>query len=318
MNNRWGVLVTGLGIATVAVATLAIKLWPELGRQREANAELVARVEALEAATVVPVAPAVTPTEPPATAPAVQVAAVQPAPRPTAQPATNAQNPMAQMLEAMQGPQGQNLMSSMMRSMMSQMYPDVGTELDMTAEQVDQLFNLLAKQQGELSADSMALLTGGANDPAAAQAAQRRLTEKQRAHEQEVAAMLGGKNAKWKEYQSTAAARLQVTELRGKLATSGHPLSEAQEKSLVTAFARETAGAEQEMNAFMESPAAASSPNMMREAMKQALDSQRKLVDVAAPILDANQLREFKRQVEQQASMLDSMMGMTGGQADTP
>jgi hypothetical protein len=224
---------------------------------------------------------------------------------------------MAGMLEAMQSPQGRELTRNMMRSVMSQMYPDIATELDLTAEETGRLFDLLVKQQEELSADSMGLLTGGGN-PAAMQDIQRRIVEKERAHEQELSAMLGSKYAKWEQYQSTAAARQQVSQLRTTLAASGNPLSEAQEKSLVAAFAREQGRIEREEREWMRSSAALSSPNMLQESVKRQVDGMRRQVELAAPILDASQLSQFRRQVDQQASMVGAMLGMMGGQGAAP
>lgn len=317
MGNRMRGVVIGLGIATVAVVTLVVRLWPEVDRQREANADLLARVTALERTQGV--APAAEPVQDAVSdalaattgAAAAPAAAIQEKRSPAAGDA--ARPPIAGVLEAMQGPEGQDFARTMMRSVMTQLYPDLAAELDLTDEEAAKLLDLVAEQQAELSAESMAMMTG-AGDPASMQAAQRKLVEKQEAHERELTAMLGGKYAKWEEYQVTAAARLQVTQLRTTLAAGGNPLSEAQEKSLVTAFATEQARTAREQREWMASPAALDSPNIMQESLKQALDGQRRMLDVAAPILDATQLAQFRRQVDQQASMMGAMMGMMGGQ----
>jgi hypothetical protein len=313
-------LVIALGIATVAVVTLAVRLWPEVGRQRDANAALLARVTALEGAQVA-VAPAgatVADTEaglpspagamPPAAAPPVPVN-----PDGTSPAAGAAKPPMAGVLEAMQGPEGQDFTRTMLRSAMSQMYPDLAAELGLTDEETAKLLDLVVKQQLDLTAESVAMMTGG-TDPAAMQATQRKMVEKQEAHERELTSLLGSKYPKWEEYQGTAAARQQVAQLRGTLAAGGNPLSEAQEKSLVAAFAKEQSRVAREQREWVASSAALGSSNMMQESLKQALEGQRRLLDVAAPILDATQLAHFRRQVDQQASMLGAMMGMMGGQ----
>jgi hypothetical protein len=259
---------------------------------------------------------------PPAAAadsPAVPAAQNRATVEPAAQPSGNeaARSPMAGMLEAMQGPQGQDAMGSMMRTAMLAMYPDVGAELDLTPDEVDKLFDLLARQQQELMTDSAGLFAG-ANDPAATQELMRKTTEKEQAHQREQEVMLGGKYPKWQEYQSTAAARQQVAQLRTVLGASGNPLSEAQEKSLVAAFAREQARSEREMREWSTSSAAMNSPNIVQETMQQAVAAQRRRVEVAAPILDATQLGQFRRQVDQQARMLEAMSGMMGGMGATP
>lgn len=323
MDNRMRGVVIGLGIATVAVVTLVVRLWPEVDRQRDANDELLARVAALESAQEA-VAPAGEPvrdavSEAPAAAPAAAETRAAAALEKSSPSAANAARPaMAGVLEAMQSPQGQDFTRTMMRSLASQMYPDLAAELDLTDEEAEKLIDLLVKQQVDLSAESMAMMTGGAGDPAAMQAAQRKLVEKQEAQERELTAMLGSKYPKWEEYQGTAAARQQVVQLRGVLAGAGNPLSEAQEKSLVAAFAKEQSRIAREQREWMASPAALASSNMMQESLKQAVEGQRRLLDIAAPILDAAQLAQFRRQVDQQASMMNAMMGVMSGQGTRP
>lgn len=325
MDNRLRGLVIALGIATVAVVTLAVRLWPEVGRQREANAALLARVTALESAQVAGAAAAVPQSDagalpPLATAtpgvatPATTSARASAGQDQTSPAAQAARPPMADVLEAMQGPGGQDFTRTMLRSAMTQMYPDLAAELGLTDEEAGKLLDLMVKQQLDLTAESVAMITGGTDDPANMQATQRKLVEKQEAHERELAALLGGKYAKWEEYQGTAAARQQVAQLRGTLAAGGNPLSDAQEKSLVAAFAKEQSRVTREQREWMASSAALDSSNIMQESLKQALEGQRRLLDVAAPILDATQLAQFRRQVDQQASMLGAMMGMMGGQ----
>lgn len=220
---------------------------------------------------------------------------------------------MAEVLDALQSPGNADFTRTMLRSVMSQMYPDLAAELGLTDEEARKLLDLVVEQQLDLTSESVAMMTAG-TDPAAMQATQRKMVEKQEAHERELSALLGSKYPKWEEYQGTAAARQQVAQLRGTLAAGGNPLSEAQEKSLVAAFAKEQSRVAREQREWMASSAALSSSNVMQDSLNQALEGQRRLLDVAAPILDATQLAQFRRQVDQQASMLGAVMGMMGAQ----
>lgn len=305
-------IVVVLAVAVLGAGVVAARLWLGLSEERERHGELATRLATLESA---PAQRSGIPA--PVAAPALQSTAVD-SPTVAAQASRDeaARSPMAGLLEAMQGPEGRDAMGSMLRSAMLQMYPDVGTELDLTPEEVDKLFDLLVRQQLALTTDSVGLLTG-ASDATVMQELVRQSAEKEQANQREVAALLGGKYSQWEEYQSTAAARQQVAQLRATLGGST-PLSEAQEKSLVAAFAREQARTEREMREWTASSAAMNSPNMVQESMQRAVEGQRRLVEVAAPILDAGQLGQFRRQVEQQARMLDAMSGMMGGLGATP
>lgn len=303
--------------AMVLVAgVLATYFWFQLRDERQRGSELIARVEALEAATPVAPLPGVAPSPTSVAGPQGPASAATPsvaqAPRAGANAQANAKAPGAAMLEALVGAAGSEQMRTMMRQMMEQMYPDVATELQLTPEEKEKLFDLMARQQDDMAGEAMGLMMGS-RDPAAARELQRKLVEKEAAYEREFAALLGGKQTQWEQYQHTAAARQQVDQLKNTLAAGGNPLSEAQHKALVTAFAAEVGRSEKAEREWMTSAAAVESPNFMQESMKRELDTQRGLVDVASPHLNPQQLAAFRKQVEQQERMLQATMGMFGG-----
>lgn len=303
-----------LAALVLVAGILGAYLWQDLREQRRVGGELAGRVAALESAPA-PIAPA-----PQAAAPEAPATAVVPQPAPAAVAAPPASRPAARepgkapaaaMLEAMTGTaQGQEFL----RTMMAQMYPDVAEEVGLTAAETDKLFALISGQQGTMTADSIALMTGTA-DAAATRELQRKVVEGQRAQERELQSLLGSRYSKWEEYQGVAAARQQVNQLRSTLATTGNPLSDAQVDSLVTAFAAQQARLAKEEREWANSAAAIDSPNMMQETMQRTLQGQRKLLDVAAPHLDAAQLAQYRRQVEQQERVLEATMGFMGGGA---
>jgi hypothetical protein len=308
-----------VAVLVFAAGALGAYLWWDLREQRRLGGELAGRVAALESAPAV-VAPAsqgavpepagavVVPQQAP-TAGAATGSALRPSTPPVQQ---SGQAPAAAMLEAMGTAEGQEFTRSMMRAMMAQMYPDVAEEVGLTAAETDKLFALISGQQGTLTADSMALMTGPA-DAATRRELQRKVVEGQRAQERELQALLGSRYPKWEDYQGTATARQQVNQLRSTLAASGNPLSDAQADSLVTAFAAQQSRFAKEQREWANSAAAIDSPDMMQETMQRTLKEQRKLLDLAVPHLDSSQLAQFRRQVEQQERVLEATMGIMGG-----
>lgn len=318
--NRLKKLVAVLAATVLVTSIVAAYLWLELRTEREQNRELAARVAALESAQLAqasmprplePLAPPVAAVTGP------QAAAGQTVPASAAEPAAREQpdrrgaNPLiAGLREAVSSPEGREFARSMMRGMLPRQYPDLARELDLTQQEAEQFFDLLAKHQDALGVDSMGLLAGGVQDPAARQEMQRRLVEKQQANEAELAAMLGSRYPKWQEYQSTAVARREVNELRAALSSS-NPLSEAQSKALITALAAEQARIQQEERNWAAS-AGRDSANMIEEQLQRVTEGNRRLFDVAAAHLDSVQLDLYRRQREEVTNMALGMMRAIG------
>jgi hypothetical protein len=306
-------LVAILAIAVLATGVIATNLWLDLRAEHRKAGEIATRLTTAEAQQLAqvavppasgPVVPAVAEALPqPAAAPAAIVAA--PAAQQPARGATN--SPMQGMLEAMVTPEGQDATRAMMRGMMAQMYPDIEQELGLTAQEKLKLFDLLGDDGG----DSASLMLG-AQDPAAKREMQRKMVESARDRQAKLSALLGSKYPKWEEYQGTAAARQQVDQLRRTLGASGSPLSEAQSIRLITAFAAEEARAAKENLVWSTSSAAVDSPDMMTETIQRVIDSRGRMVEVAAPVLDSAQLDRYRKQVEQQTTVLRATMGMMG------
>ncbi len=300
--------VVGVLAAAVILAGIgAMHLWRELRTERREASELATRESTLKSAQqarVVTHLPS-QPVAPPAPAATAEPAARQPPATATANP------PLKAMLEAAASAEGQDATRAIMRGMMAQMYPDIEQELNLTPQEKEKFFDLLAKQ-GVSSAD---LMLGGGQDPAATRELQRKLVESRRTQEAELATLLGSKYPKWEEYQSTAAARQQVDQLRRTLSASGNPLSEAQSTQLISAFAAEQKRSDKETRDWSTSSAAVNSPNLLQEEMQRMSETRNRLVDVAAPLLNSSQLDLYRRQVEQQAAMLRATMGLMGGGA---
>lgn len=320
MKKNVVILVAGVALVGAAAAML----WLDLRSERAQGSELAARIAALEAA---PAMQATAPEAPGAAVPSAQANQIETAPPPAPSPATasapaavvppaagqTAAQPPAGLFEALATPQGAEMANNLMRGMMRQMYPDIGEEMGLSPQEVDAFFDLLARQQQEITADTFGLMSGNVQDPAARRDMQRRLQEKGRQHEAELAAHLGVRHAQWEDYQATAAARVQANELKTMLAGGAEPLSDQQYERLVAAFSTETKRLTAEERAWSQSAAAVDSPNMIQETLQRAMGAQRQMLDVAKPHLSAAQEAQFRRQVEQQMSMMQAMMGMSGG-----
>lgn len=324
-----------LAVCVVLAGAGSVWLWKDLREQRTQGSELAGRIAALEgapgaagpAATSAPqesTEEAISTTPGPAAPPAMASASVKapaagaaaPAPRP-AGPQQNPQaNPrqgdVAATMSAMQTPQGQNMVNALMRSMLAQTYPDIAEGMDMSQQEADALFELLARHQSEQTADSMSLVT--AQEPAARIETQRRLSDLARKQQAELQAHLGDRYGRWEDYRATAAVRQVVNTIKASLAATGNPLSDEQTEKLVVALAPEQKRLLNDEYARSISAATIESPNYVQESLSRTVDGQRRMVELARPHLTAEQFRLYSQQMEQQLAMLQGVAGALGGQ----
>lgn len=312
-------------IITVALlATLGVGgvFWDRMRAEHAQSAQLAARISELEAqrqasAPAAPVAPplpaaAVAPEAGAKVASAAGVPAVRaPAAPASASPASPAPsgNALAQAAQMLSTDAGR----SMMRGILQTQYPDVGAELGLSEAETSKLFDVLMRQQLDVGADATSLLAGTISDPGAMREAQRKVDEKTRASEAELAALLGDKYKSFQEYQATSAARQQVSQLQTMLG-SANALSESQSKALVKAFAAVQARtlAEQRNGPAM---AGGNAQEMLESQLKMVEDNGRRLLEASSPHLTIAQYEIYKRQIEQQAGMLRMIMGPMAGTA---
>lgn len=319
-----------LAAVVLVAGAAAAKLGMDLRDDRALGDELAARIAELEAAP--PAAPASMPEVAPQSAadamqagavdaasaaqsqgPGAGSAAMPPAPATASAPAqaSGLKSPAAAVAGLIQN---REFVRTMMRSAMTQVYPDLAEEMQFNPQEVEAFFDLLTRHQEELADDSAALLSGTVQDAEARREIQRNMAEKQRMQENELAAHLGAKHGKWEQYQATAAARQQVNLLKTRLAGAGNPLSDEQASKLVTAFSAEQKRILAETREWNLSPAAIDSPNLLQETMQRTVASQRELLDVAKPYLTAAQNDQYRMQVDQQIGMLQAVSGIVGGQ----
>jgi hypothetical protein len=311
-------LVAVLVIAVAGLGVAAIYLLQQLNDERRQNADLQARVTTLESAQLAqasaianqPVAASVP--APQVGATAAQPAAPEAAPPAAKQPA--AANVLAGAKEVLSSPEGRGMVQPMLRAMLAQQYPDLAKELGLSQAEADKLLDTIVKQQLDLSAESIDLIAGGGNpDPAALQEMQRKTQEKQRQNEAELAAMLGNKYPQFQEYQSTLAARQQMSQLNAVLTASGAPLDDAQSKQLTAALSAEQKRISQEQ-ASNPMPAGKTRQETLDLQLQRISDNNRRLADAASAYLTSAQLDSYRKMLERQENLQRNVIRAMGAQ----
>jgi hypothetical protein len=252
-----------LAIAAIGEGAVTLHLVRQLHAQREISQALQARVTELQRAAPGGATPGATfvavPTQP-VTSP-FSTAAKAGAPAPVAAVAGsfavvdsfnagNLQVPpdraavMEQMNASMErqralmkDPDYREAMHAQQKVMLMRGNPDVGKDLDLTAEQVDRLFGTLAEQSLRGMDNMGAFQWNEQPDAAKMQELNRKQMEQQRANEAELKAVLGeAKYREWQDYQASMGPRMEASRLRTSLASAGLPLDEHQVKPLVKAL----------------------------------------------------------------------------------
>lgn len=196
-----------LAVALVAFGWAAVHLWQELGAQRQRNLAL-ATDAAAQAVPVVGVglqggnAPAAPGATQVASADSGNGAAGRAGPAAAASSAAATAAPPAVR---------NSPAAAMLRASLEQQFPDVAAALGLTPEEVERLFDLLARQRTDLGTDRLQMMSQG-GDGAAREAAAARIAQKEQAYEGELDALLGGKYMQWKDYER-GANRRQVEEM---------------------------------------------------------------------------------------------------------
>jgi hypothetical protein len=205
-------------------------------------------------------------------------------------------------------PAASEMIRSQVRAALVQQFPDLAAELRLTPAETEKFMDLLARQASGMTGDALGMMTGGSGD--AAQAAQRRMIEKQLASEREIANALGSRYPAWQDYQGTAAARQEVTQLRSLLGTGPDALTEAQTAPLVAAIGAErTRINKEEQNRMTAAVRSSQSLNLMEDQLKNMSSQNERLVGAATGHLSASQLDRYKRMLSQQETMLRTIMG---------
>lgn len=317
-------LVLGLSAGILTVGIVAGILWKQLDTERDRLADLRTRVTELEKtqASALAAANAVSATQAVAVADAAGASAPPPA-APGANPGSRGQGMVRGLAEVLSSPEASDMMRNQVRAALAQQYPDLAAELRLNPAEAEKFMDLLAKQASSMTGDALGMLTGGSGD--AAQASQRRMIEKQLASEKEIANALGSKYSAWQDYQGTAAARQEVSQLRSLLGTGQNALTEAQSRPLIDAIGAErTRINKEEQNRMSTALRSSQNLNLIEDQLKVMSSQNERLVNAATSHLSATQLDGYKRMLSQQEGMLRAIMGSmntsgnAAGQAGAP
>jgi hypothetical protein len=214
--------------------------------------------------------------------------------------------------EAMRAQQKMNLVRS---------NPNLARDLDMTAEQLDRLYDVLAEQSLRAMENNGPLWSVDSQQPDAARMLefQRKATEQQRTNETGLRRALGdGKYREWQEYQSMAGVRWEADRVRTSLASAGVPLDENLAKPLLKTLHQQQMKMQQAAATAASSNANASarlvvgsafapgsSPDMLKmqeQSLEMITQHQKRQREALASVLTPEQLKivEDEHNAEQQ------------------
>jgi hypothetical protein len=312
-------LALALSAGTLTVGIVAGVLWKQLNTERDQLADLRTRVTEMENAQAAAAASAAQPPPAIAAAAAPGTAVAAPSSAPEAATSTNPGSPargVAQGLAAvMSSPEASDMIRGQVRAALAQQFPDLAAELRLSTAEAEKLMDLLARQATDLTGDVFGVMGGG--NSAAAQESQRKMIEKQLANEKEIARTLGSRYPAWQEYQGTATARQQVSQLRALLGTGEDALSEAQSKPVIAALGTEQTRINKEEQDRMSSSARSSQNiNVLEDQLKSMSAYNSRLVSAASSHLTSNQLDRYKRMLEQQEALLRTIVSSMNTQGN--
>jgi hypothetical protein len=134
-------------------------------------------------------------------------------------------------------PEYREAMHAQQRMNVARSNPTVGRDLNLTAEQVDRLYDTLADHAMRSIENTQPFMWGEQQDPAQVQEFHRKVMEQQAAQQAELKSVLGeAKYREWQEYQGMSGVRFEADRLRSSLASAGVPLDENLTKPLQKAL----------------------------------------------------------------------------------
>lgn len=176
-------------------------------------------------------------------------------------------------------------MHAQQKVMLMRSNPNVARDLDLTADQVDQLFGALADQQLRSMENADAFQWSEQPDPAKMQEMSRKAMELQQANEAELKQVLGEtKYRDWQEYQALSGVRWEADRVRASLASSGMPLDDDKMKPLMKSLQEQQQKMMQQMAAAVPSQNrfVATAGFITEPGSDDALQIQQKSLDVMA------------------------------------
>jgi len=238
---------------------------------------------------------------------------------------------LEQQRQLMQDPEYRDAMRAQYRQGVSRQYPGLARELNLSPEETEALFNLLADQQMRANDNLPSAWDPAESDPAVVQQKQQKVHEHwqevQRKNEAELAAHLGAhKMQAWKEYQTTLGARHEVDQLSNSLSGRGMPLDEEANRSVLKALAALQKAEQQEY--AMQAKAAGSQGqavaaiafgpgmadmssgqvDMYEKFLEQTKKRNQRMLEAISPYLTQEQREAVRKEREAQVKMQEAQM----------
>jgi hypothetical protein len=317
-----------LAVIAVVSGIVSANLWRELRVAQLTNAEL--RAQLAESRIAGQPAPVPLPTPAPAPVSAAPAPAAASTPVPASQQtaeqaraagaaaATATLSTLVSTLatstgeqDLMKDPEYRKARLTQTRIQIARSYPGLAEELGLSEREANQLFELMAVNQLNMTTELTTSITAGnavsiTTNAQDAAARTQRMQAQNREMEESIRAMLGNKYSQYQDYQQTRPARNQAVTMGSQLAAAGQPLSEAQSRALTTAMIAEQQRQRQQPATPLALPTAGSmdpqarTVMMLEDSMRRQEETNRNVLAAASAHLNASQVAVLRQQFDQQ------------------
>lgn len=302
------------GALAVVSSIVSVNLWRELHAAREVNTQLRGQ---LTQGRPAPSGPIEMPqaTAPTRSTPVVQPAAAAPSPAPSTAPAataarTSVGDALAQSRDLLKDPEYRRAALAQRRLNMPQNYPGLVEELNLTPEQADELYDLLAEAQITQQAELVLPInqSGQPPDLSVMQEYTRRSQELQTRRDDQIAALLGSAGRdQFKAYEQTVPARMQAQNIQRMMETAGMPLTAAQMKPVTDAYIADQQRQRDSLQTLVTQTAggvsSGSAARLVELQSELQVERNRSLIEALRPHVTAQQLERMQAQLDQQLAM---------------
>jgi hypothetical protein len=240
----------------------------------------------------------------PETSPVESEAAPAPVPTPNAQAKTStgtASNMFSGLADMMKNPQMKEMVRAQQKMMVNQQYGSLSKYLNMSADQLDALKNLLAERQMAMVDSSLSMMSGSeANRKQAAEDTKAIKAD----YDQKIKDLLGPQDYQtFQDYEKTVNERMQVQMFKGTLPADA-ALTDQQEYDLIIAMSEESNAMPKSSLMNNQNPDPSQlTEDRIAELSKQMEQLQQAYANRAAAILTPAQLEQFTKWQQQMSAM---------------
>jgi hypothetical protein len=305
-----------LSAALLSTAAASSWLWRQLNDERALTLDLKNRVAALERPRkqlpVTADAPAAV-TELPAARTSKAMTETRPSVPVSAPPANYYPGQYQQRL--LKNPEFRQALRNQQRVAIESQFRDLPKVLNLSPEDADRVFDLLAEQSVRL----IELQGRGPWSPDEGQSRQDSHRELRKQNEAELAQLLGGPNLnRFQEFRSTLQSRAEVDSVRNEMALGTEPLREDQVEPMVLLVNSELQRMNQELRDLgMSQTAGVSAEQILEETRSElAIAANQRIIDAARPILTSTQLAALKELYRRQRLQMEAQTEMLRLRAD--